>query len=233
VPYVRVTRDHRGYENTFLLHSPRPGERPRVLYWYRSAPGVRVGRPAFDEEAIRTLEERHPEIDFDWPQLLEQAATVPPEVERRPERPKRRRRAADSARVEAPAPAERVPEAAAPEPSAPEAAAEGAGDEQAAAAEERPVIAEPTPSVVSTPPAAPNPLLDQLVGREIAARLRMRYAELTTRIAVAAPDEATRAAWQARADALDPDRWMAPEEVLAGIERADRLYDELRREIGG
>ena len=45
-----------------------------MLYWYRSAPGVRVGRPALDEDAIRTIEEQHPEIEFDWPHILEVGA---------------------------------------------------------------------------------------------------------------------------------------------------------------
>jgi len=91
VAFLRFTRDRRGYENTFLLHVAHPGERPRVLYWYRTAPGVRVGRPALDEDAIRTIEEQHPEIDFDWPHILEVGAITQPEVEERPiVRPRRR-----------------------------------------------------------------------------------------------------------------------------------------------
>jgi hypothetical protein len=31
---------------------------------------VRVGRAALDEEAIRLIEEHHPDIRFDWPQIL-------------------------------------------------------------------------------------------------------------------------------------------------------------------
>ena len=88
--FLRFTRDRRGYENTFLLQAAQPGERPRVLYWYRSAPGVRVGRPALDEDAIRTIEEQHPGVDFDWPQILEVGAITEPEVER-PLVPARRR----------------------------------------------------------------------------------------------------------------------------------------------
>ncbi len=88
--FLRFTRDRRGYENTFLLHAAQPGERPRVLYWYRSAPGVRVGRPALDEDAIRTIEEQHPGVDFDWPQILEVGAITQPEVERPLVQPRRR-----------------------------------------------------------------------------------------------------------------------------------------------
>jgi hypothetical protein len=40
------------------------------LYWFRTPPGVRVGRSALDEDAIRLIEEHHPDIRFDWPQIL-------------------------------------------------------------------------------------------------------------------------------------------------------------------
>ena len=72
MPFLKVTRDPRGYEHIYLLQDALPGEAPSLLYWFRSAPGVRVGRPAIDEEAIRRLEERHPELEFDWPEMLEQ-----------------------------------------------------------------------------------------------------------------------------------------------------------------
>jgi hypothetical protein len=61
---------------------------------------VRVGRVALDEEAIRLIEEHHPQVRFDWPQILngeeEAAAPDPPRRE----------------------PAERVPDAAAAAPAA-------------------------------------------------------------------------------------------------------------------
>jgi hypothetical protein len=76
-----------------------------------------------------------------------------------------------------------------------------------------------------------NPLLEQLVGREIAERLRTRYAEISARLWDSAQDAATRAALQARADALDPDRWTTVEAILYGVQHADRLFDELRHDI--
>jgi hypothetical protein len=53
------------------------------LYWFRSPPGVRVGRAPIDEDGIRLLEEHHPEIRFDWPQILKgeeekEPVTLPP-----------------------------------------------------------------------------------------------------------------------------------------------------------
>jgi hypothetical protein len=44
--------------------------RNRILYWFRTPPGVRVGRAPLDEDAIRLIEEHHPNIRFDWQQIL-------------------------------------------------------------------------------------------------------------------------------------------------------------------
>lgn len=222
MPYVRVTRDQRGYENTFLLHSPQPGQRAVVLYWYRSAPGVRVGRSAFDEDAIRTIEERHPEVEFDWAHLIEEASSVPPDIDRPSERgPERRRRK----------PQRREPEVLEPRPASDEA--------EAVTLEEPPVALEQPMQELAEelrgeglPAITPsNLLLDQLVGREIARRLRQRYAELMEQIGESAPDDATRVAWQDRAVTLDPDRWATPQDILHGVENADRAFAAIRREI--
>jgi hypothetical protein len=211
VPFLRVTRDQRGYENTFLLHVKHPGDPPRVLYWYRSAPGVRVGRHALDEDAIRTIEEQHPDIEFDWPQILEAGTMMAPEVERRPERPRRR--------------LARAPEQPVPEPPVDNISS---SRELASGDESEPEV--PTPESVPEIAAERHDLLSELVGREIASRLRARYAEVRARLERTA--DATRGPeWQARADALDPDAWATPEEILRGVQRADALFDELRRDM--
>jgi hypothetical protein len=225
VAFLRLTRDRRGYENTFLLHADHPGDEPRVLYWYRTAPGVRVGRPPLDEDAIRTIEEQHPEIDFDWPHILEVGAITQPEEE---ERPRQRRRPPrdqgpgirDQASMREPAGArdqgahERV-EAAEPIPVVDEV------NEEEAAEEESQRDAQPRA----------HDLLEELVGREIATRLHARYAEITARVHRIAPDHPQRGAWEARAEALNPDNWVTPDEVLGGVQRADALFDSLRREL--
>ena len=44
--FVRVSRDKRGYEHIYLIDATaRRGKasRPRVLYWFRTPPGVMVG----------------------------------------------------------------------------------------------------------------------------------------------------------------------------------------------
>jgi hypothetical protein len=72
VPFVRVVRDKRGYEHVYLVHtSARRGKpaRARTLYWYRTPPGVRVGREPFDEQVRQALESQYPDIRFEWDKL--------------------------------------------------------------------------------------------------------------------------------------------------------------------
>jgi hypothetical protein len=79
VPSVRFSRDKRGYEYVYLVHAPvRRGKqgRTRVLYWYRTPPGVRIGRKPFDEEVQRTLEQQNPGLTFDWEAIV--ATPMPP-----------------------------------------------------------------------------------------------------------------------------------------------------------
>jgi hypothetical protein len=101
VAFLRFSRDRRGYENTFLLDGARPrGEkdRPRLLYWFRTPPHLKVGRTPFDEDAMRLLEDQHPDVEFDWARLLESSAAalddeaaregdVPDSTDRLPETP--------------------------------------------------------------------------------------------------------------------------------------------------
>jgi hypothetical protein len=68
VPFLRVIRDKRGYETTYLMHWCREGskQRSRILYVFRTPGGVRVGRDALDAEVLKEIEEQHPDIEFDW-----------------------------------------------------------------------------------------------------------------------------------------------------------------------
>jgi hypothetical protein len=87
---LRFARDHRGYEHFYLVEpsSKSEGNRaPRILYWFRTPPGIRIGRPAFDEEMRRAIAARNPDVVFDWKRLL--ATPIPPpaaELERWRER---------------------------------------------------------------------------------------------------------------------------------------------------
>ena len=72
--FLRFSRDKRGVENFYLVHQTtnRRGKvRPRVLYWYRTPPDVKVGREPFDPELRRALEKQNPDITFDWRAIVE------------------------------------------------------------------------------------------------------------------------------------------------------------------
>jgi hypothetical protein len=105
VPFVRFSRDRRGYEHVYLIDTKDRG-RTRLLYWFRTPPGVRVGRNPFDLDTQRSLERQNPGVQFDWPQIV--AAKMPPPApveswreKRRAERAFKRARAAE---VESPQP---------------------------------------------------------------------------------------------------------------------------------
>jgi hypothetical protein len=88
---LRVIRDKRGYETTYLMHWYREGskQRSRILYVFRTPGGSRVGRDPFEPEILRTLESQHPDIAFDWKSVLanRQIIESAPEPRRRKRRP--------------------------------------------------------------------------------------------------------------------------------------------------
>src|SRR5947207_3411348 len=74
---LRFSRDRRGYEHFYLVEPDRHGKgHERILYWFRSPPGIRVGRTPFDDELKRRIEAQNPGVSFDWPRLL--ATAMPP-----------------------------------------------------------------------------------------------------------------------------------------------------------
>ncbi len=100
MPFLRFSRDKRGYEHIYLMHAGsrrgKPG-RPRLLYWYRTPPGIKVGRVAFDDEVRRALEAQYPGVTFDWPTIVN-TPMPPPEAEPWRER-RRQERAAKQLRI--------------------------------------------------------------------------------------------------------------------------------------
>lgn len=102
--FLRFSRDKRGYEHVYLVQplGRRGKAAPRVLYWFRTPPNIKVGREPFDESVRRSLEARYPDVSFNWPKLLA-TPLPPPDTEKWRERRRERaaRRAAD-ADVEAP-----------------------------------------------------------------------------------------------------------------------------------
>lgn len=224
MPFLRLTRDRRGFENTYLLHADHPGEKPRLLYWYRTAPGIALGRPPLDEDAIRTIEDQHPEIDFDWPAILALSEVMTPEDEE--PRPQKKKPAPQQQKK---APPDRRPARAAVDarPSEPEA------DASPQDVEALPDIAGDDDAFVDSapPPVRASGLLEELVGREIATRLRARHAEIVARIHEQNADGSLRDAWLKRSEAINPDLWVTPDAILDGVRNADGLFDRLRGEL--
>ena len=133
MPFLRVIRDKRGYETTYLMHWYREGnrQRSRILYVFRTPGGVRVGRHALEPEVLRQIEALHPDITFDWNVVRDNQQVVEPSVEQRRRRPKRDDGEAAPPEA-APAPPPAPPDTAPPRPSIP-ATIEGATpDEQIA-----------------------------------------------------------------------------------------------------
>jgi len=216
VPYLRLTADRRGVEHTFLLHVAAPGERPKILYWYRTVPGVKIGRPALDDAAMRALEEQYPHIDFDWPYILDVGAMTPVEVEAPipPRKRKPRRPEADDDLDVASDTAPRPAPASAP----------------AASTGEAPVHADAPPPPVIADDHGPD-LLSELLGRGIAASLREQFSALADRIEAATAEPGVKAGWRERLAKLDPDAWESPEAVLAGMGSVQPGFDALTAEL--
>jgi len=91
VPFLRVVRDKRGYETTYLMHWCREGtkQKSRILYVFRTPGGVRVGREALESDVLKQIEAQHPDIEFDWHAVFhnQQVIETAPEPRRSRRRP--------------------------------------------------------------------------------------------------------------------------------------------------
>jgi hypothetical protein len=163
---------------------------------------VRVGRAALDEDAIRAMEEHHPQIHFDWPQILrgEEEPALPDSWRR--EAGQRPPAAAPALPAMVPGPASHLapPEAAPPEVGPPE--------------------VEPV-----------NPAHARL-GSEGLARLRARYADVAATIARRVQDEGRRQQLIEQAERLNPDTWVTDDEVRLGLEDYEAVLASLRDVVG-
>lgn len=226
MPYLRFSRDKRGYENTYVLHTFRGkrGPEPRLLYWFRTPPGARVGRHPLDEEAIRAIEAGNPGLEFDWGEMLK----VKP-----PPRPPEHRRGK-------PRPAKKKPPESAPigkqvsseEPAVPTAAPDeiaAAADAEVSTATDAEEATVPSVDVEDDRGDVPDGPWEhpvaELMGEDMLARLRARYAEVEARIAGRELDPGVRDAALARAGPLDPDGWETLEDAVLGIERFEPEAD--------
>ncbi len=234
MPYLRYSRDKRGYENTYVLHTFRGkrGPEPRLLYWFRTPPGARVGRHPLDDEAVRAIEASNPGLEFDWGEMLkERPAPRPPENRRGRQR---------AARKKPPAASAPEREAASAEPAVPT-----ARDPEAPAAAEAETHAPPETDATAFAEAEPEADVGRgrdepwehpvvaLMGEEMLARLRALYTEVQAGIAERDVDAGTRDAALARAGALNPDGWETMEDAVHGIERFEAESDAIRALLDG
>ena len=209
-PQLRFTKDKRGYENTYLVQpagARRGRSRTRILYWFRTPPGIRVGRGPLDEDAIRMLEAQNPDVPFDWTRILK---AQPATDSRKTALGEERERGSDKRRQRSPAsrpPAEPEPPAArtAPEP--------------------RPARAQPV--IVEEATSAAHARL----GSEGLGRLRARYSEMLARIGERVADAERQTELKLVAERLNPDAWVTDTDVAAALEGYEATFAALRAEL--
>jgi hypothetical protein len=107
VPFIRHSRDRRGFECTYLMHAYRPAmpgpQQMRVLYLFRSPAHLRIGRRPLDPEVMEALEHTHPDLAFDWPALQRESSVARVEARDRDMARDRGRGGRPAARQPAPA----------------------------------------------------------------------------------------------------------------------------------
>lgn len=235
MPFLRFSRDKRGYESTFLLQNVRQHGKVRsqVLYWFRTPPNVKVGRAVLDEEAIRLIEAANPDIDFDWAKVLK-AKPLPPAVDEVDGR--RRRPARDRPVTAGPARGGRRRRPEALRPAEPVIEAQPLGDdvdEPVTATEHGDADERGSDRDGSLERAADrvHPV-EGLVGAEGHARLQAQYAELLARISSRVRDADRRTQLRDEAASLDPDSWVTVEDAKTAIETFDARMHEFRSKLG-
>lgn len=214
MPFLRVLRDKRGYETTYLLHWFRDADgrqRSRVLYVFRTPPGVQVGRQPLEPAVMRELEAAYPDIEFDWRSLRSTQQLVETAETRRPRRPRR----ADGRDGDAEGETER-----------------GAGPTRAADQPPTRDDEEAQPPVIESAPASPEPGPQQVVRSRIpsailgttdeerVAWLREVYGDVRAEVERRTQDDQRRVALLALADRLNPDGWNPLEPVTQQLSDA-------------
>jgi hypothetical protein len=201
VPFLRVIRDKRGYETTYLMHWYREGnrQRSRILYVFRTPGSVRVGREALDPEVLRQIEHEYPDIDFDWQVVVENQQVVESSAE--PRRPRKKR--GDDEEVELP-------------PAPPPAAGPKAVRPEPAAA--------PAPSQPSIPSVIQGATPDEQI-----AFLTEWYPVLRQRISERIADPARQETLLALVERLSPAMWTDADQITTGLQQASEALERLAK----
>jgi hypothetical protein len=232
VPFLRVIRDKRGYETTYLMHWFREGnrQRSRILYAFRTPGGVRVGRDSLDPDVLREIEARHPDIAFEWKAIRDNLQVIEPAVEQRRRRP--RGEEAPPAAVQ-PAASPVAAPLAASEP-APVPAPEALSGPTSGATSAR--TSEGTPSSTGSALAEavdrPKPVPSTIAGTtpdEQIAFLTEWYATIRERIEKRISDPVRRVALHALAERLNPSAWTDADQTTTGLQQAGEALERLSR----
>ena len=198
MPFLRVLRDKRGYETTYLVHWFRDGarQRSRILYMFRTPPGVRVGRDVLEPAVMREIEAQHPDIDFDWRTLADNRQVIDTAPE------PRRQRSKAAARPDKGVVRKETPQA-------------------------EPAPAEPVPAAPVPPrPAVPSAIEGSSREDQLAFLARW-YPELRDRIPHRTQDPIRREALLALVDRLNAAPWETEEQIVEGLESAAEALHRL------
>lgn len=228
MPYLRFSRDERGYEHTYVLHGLRSGSRPRLLYWFRTPPNVNVGRLPLDEDAIRAIEDANADLTFDWAKMLR---VKPPPAPVRPDEDGRRTRSRSGVRRGRRAAPEIAAAGDATDAPRRQPAA-GADASRAGGQEAARIAAGPGGGQEATAAAAPGHPVAALVGDDGLARLRAQYAEVRARLTESRVEPRLREKVSVRVEALNPDAWRPGEETVLGIERFESEAAAIKADLG-
>ena len=214
MPFLRVVRDRRGYETTYLLHWYREGsrQRSRILYVFRSPHGVRVGRSALEPDTLRQIEGRYPDIAFDWNVVRENQQIIEPQMEARRRRPRREEESVDQSFGVAP----------------------GGSADVSHESTQRPQVQSAAPSSQTDRPAeqprhAVPAVIQGLTPDEQIAFLTHWYPIICERIPRRTSDPARIEALLALAERLNPSGWTDADQITTGLQQAADALERLSR----
>ena len=200
VPFLRVLRDKRGYETTYLMHWFREGnrQRSRVLYVFRTPGGARVGRSPLERDVLRDIERQYPDIQFDWNAVREHQQVIEPPPDYRRRKPARREE-----------PEQEAEPRAVPAPPA------------------LPSVAEAVHSPPPRPLVPPS--LEGATPDEQIAFLERCYPGIRERVLHRSDEPARREALLALVERLNPAAWTDADQITAGLQGASEALERLSR----
>jgi hypothetical protein len=210
VPFLRVIRDKRGYETTYLMHIYRDGQRQRtkILYVFRTPGGVRVGRDPLEPGVQRQIEAQYPDIPFNWNAVRETQQVIETAAEPRRRRPRPSTDARGALRdVEG----RREDEA-------------PAGDAAPPPAPQAPRPREGQPPRIVIPAAIEGATPDEQIA------FLMHWCPIVReRIAKRVSDPARIEALNVLADRLNPSAWTDADQITTGLQAAAEALERLSR----